>query len=215
VYSSASKIKKVGVLDIGIGNISSCLSMIDSIFGLQSLKINNVNDLKNISYLIIPGVGAFDHAVKLLLDKGFFQPIRDFAERGYILGICLGMQILCDTSEEGNLRGLGLIPGKYKRFKTSCEFKVRKMGWNEVYYKREKLPKLSSLQINGLSRYYFVHSYYYVGPEKYILGTSNYGINYPSVIKKKNIMGAQFHPEKSHKFGQNFINYFVNQKNAS
>ena len=215
MFSSISKVKKVGVLDIGIGNISSCLSMIDSILGLQSLKIRNVNDLDNINYLIIPGVGAFDHAVKLLYDKGFFKSIRNFANRGYILGICLGMQILCESSEEGNLTGLGLIPGKYKRFNTSSEFKVPNMGWNEVKYKKEKLSKLNELQVNGISRYYFVHSYYYVGPEKYILGTSNYGISYPSVIKKNNIMGVQFHPEKSHKFGQNLINYFVNKENAS
>lgn len=215
MFSSISKVKKVGVLDVGIGNISSCLTMIDSIFGLQSLKISNVNDLDKISYLIIPGVGAFDHAVKLLSEKGFFQSIRNFANRGYILGICLGMQILCDSSEEGNLRGLGLIPGKYKKFNSSCEFKVPKMGWNEVKYKKEKLSERNELEINGISRYYFVHSYYYVGPEKYILGTSNYGISYPSVIMKNNIMGAQFHPEKSHKFGQNFINYFVNKHYAS
>ena len=158
--------------------------MIDSIFGLQSLKISNVNDLDNISYLIIPGVGAFDYAVKLLSEKGFFQSIRNFANRGYILGICLGMQILCDSSEEGNLKGLGLIPGKYKKFNSSCEFKVPKMGWNEVKYKKEKLTERNELEINGISRYYFVHSYYYDGPEKYILGTSNYGISYPSVIIK-------------------------------
>ena len=161
--------------------------------------------------LILPGVGAFDTAISRIDEMGFREIILDLAliKKIPILGICLGMQLLLDNSEEGLLPGLGLIKGKAIKFKYDLKtnLKIPHMGWNEVILNN------SSSITDGFQndiKFYFVHSYY-VKVEKDInsIMKCNYGIEFDAAIQNNNIFGAQFHPEKSHRYGLHFFKNFI------
>ncbi|HQT24831.1 imidazole glycerol phosphate synthase subunit HisH, partial [Daejeonella sp.] len=159
--------------------------------------------------ILLPGVGSFDAGINRLTEKELFDPIVDVVINNKIplLGICLGMQLLFGTSEEGTLRGLDLIEGEAKKFiSPDTKQKIPHMAWNEV-----SLVKKNAL-MEGLdeNRFYFVHSYYVnCFHEEDVLGRTQYINDFASMVQKDNIYGAQFHPEKSHKYGlrmfQNFL----------
>jgi glutamine amidotransferase len=163
--------------------------------------------LKSNSIYILPGVGSFDEGVKRLKKTGWDIFLKEVSldPSNCILGICLGMQLLCERSEEGQLEGLQLIPGVFKHFKSilpePLTKKIPHMGWNGVEFIKSDLGIFDGLQ--DTSKYYFVHSYAYTHPNSnYAEGMTKYGITFPSIIKKRNVLGFQFHPEKSHKYGK-------------
>lgn len=191
----------ISVVDYGMGNIGSIKNMLKKI-GEDSQLIDKPDNLNPSNSIILPGVGAFDNAMRRLNDSGFSEKLQELASNGTpLLGICLGMQLLGNESEEGELDGLKLIPGKTCKFMLEGDFKIPHMGWNKVINSNAGLFK--DLEE---SKFYFVHSYHFV-PEKedYILGETDYGRKFVSSINKGNVFGAQFHPEKSHKYGMQLL----------
>ena len=206
--------KKIYIIDYGVGNIGSLTNMIKYI-GEDVDASNKIDDLKNADAMILPGVGSFDEAVKkirsidglheLILDKALNQKIP-------FLGICLGMQLLLDSSEEGTLKGLGLINGKAFKFQKNKNFKIPHMGWNYINI----LKKNDLIQENEYLKFYFVHSYYVmVEDAKNVIGKTQYINEFDSIIQYKNIFGIQFHPERSHKNGMKLLKNFYNIVNVS
>lgn len=196
--------KNIGILDYGVGNVKSIQNMLWRI-NYDSKIIHSPRELSTIKKLILPGVGSYDTAINHLRERKFFQAIIDFSGFGEILGICLGMQILGDRSEEGNQEGLGIIPGNVRRF-IDHELAVPHIGWNYVNFIDDEFFGSKLIR----ERYYFVHSYYFDPINKSnIKGITSYGVNFASVISNnQNVHGCQFHPEKSHQFGKNLLRTF-------
>ena len=197
---------KIGIINSGIANISSVANMIKKI-GYQCSIINNKNEFStHFSHLIIPGIGSFDKGIKNLKDSAFDEIIYKHVElEKPILGICLGMQLLGISSEEGKSEGLKIIDEACSKFKLPDTFSVPHMGWNYVY------PKKDSILFNGISspKFYFVHSYYFPINNNVQSSYCNYSIDFCSSFEKDNIFGVQFHPEKSHHFGFQLLNNFI------
>jgi len=195
----------IGIIDYGMGNVGSIYNMIKKIGG-ETVVCSNVDDLLNCKKLILPGVGSYDNAVEKLKSSGLFNCIIEKVNSGIpFLGICLGMQLLGTKSEEGTLKGLNLIPGKVINFPKKDDLRVPHMGWNTVRFQETILGK--GLENNN--KFYFVHRYYFFpdNPEN-VAGETDYGLKFSSIIKKENIYGVQFHPEKSHKYGMTLLNNF-------
>ena len=197
---------KIGIINSGIANISSVANMIKKI-GYQCSIINNKNEFStHFSHLIIPGIGSFDTGIKNLKDSAFDEIIYKHVElEKPILGICLGMQLLGISSEEGKSEGLKIIDEACSKFKLPDTFSVPHMGWNYVH------PKKDSILFNGISspKFYFVHSYYFPINNNVQSSYCNYSIDFCSSFEKDNIFGVQFHPEKSHHFGFQLLNNFI------
>lgn len=198
------------VLDYGAGNIGSVLNMIKKAGG-QAMASANISDIQNASKLLLPGVGSFDNAMDKLEKLGLVQPIRDKAEEGIpMLGICLGMQLLSNGSEEGVKSGLGLIPGEVKRFKFDAQdslLRIPHMGWNRIV--ASKQHTLTN-QLENDARFYFVHSYHYECEDTNDeLFRTHYGYDFTSGVQRGNVMGVQFHPEKSHRYGMQLFKNFI------
>ena len=198
----------ISIVNYGIGNIGSLLNMLRYI-GVEANVENDPERLLMSKKLILPGVGSFDVAMnKINSITGMKEILHTKAhkEQVPILGICLGMQLMANQSEEGDLKGLGWIPGKVKRFPTNKDFKVPHMGWNSVEVSQKNNLTDS---INKESRFYFVHSYY-VELEDTVnsLLSTYHGIKFESGITLNNIYGLQFHPEKSHKYGMKILESF-------
>jgi glutamine amidotransferase len=199
------------ILDYGMGNIGSIRNMLKKI-GAPAEISSDPSDILNAKKLILPGVGAFDHGMENLSNRRFIPLLNKkvFEDKCPILGICLGMQLLSQSSEEGNLPGLGWIGAQTRRFHFPAEManlKIPHMGWNEV-----KPLSTAPLFIgfNETPRFYFVHSYHVCCNDPAdILATTSYGYEFVSAVKHENIMGTQFHPEKSHKFGMRLLRNFV------
>ena len=200
------------VLDLGISNVVSVQRMIKKV-GYLNVKISNSkHDLNNCEKIILPGVGHYDAGVKSLLNLDLidFLP-RAIKEKNIpTLGICLGAQLLLSRSEEGKRPGLGLINGYCKKFnkKLINKNKIPNMGWLETRFsKKSNLSK----NFEGEPRFYFVHSYHFcLENESDILCYSNHGYDFPAGFQNKNIFGLQFHPEKSHSYGKQIIENFLN-----
>lgn len=198
----------IGIIDYGIGNISSFYN----IYKENDIKlklISKPHELDhNVKKLILPGVGSFDKAISLLKNKSLFEAIISFSENenNKLLGICVGMQILAEKSSEGKCQGLGLIDGNFEKLNNRI---LPHIGWNSA-----KLKKKINL-FDGIKQdtyFYFLHSYALLSlDEKYTICTTSYDENFISAFNKKNIYGIQFHPEKSHLAGTkillNFYNY--------
>jgi glutamine amidotransferase len=199
----------VTIVDYGMGNIGSIQNMLKKI-GYTSEITSNPEKIASSSKLILPGVGAFDRAMTNLKDLGLIDLIRNKAEEGTpILGICLGMQLLAECSEEGTLPGLGLIPGTVVRFVLPDYYKVPHMGWNMVKY-AGSCPLYKGFGEFEEARFYFVHSYHFIcRDERNISGETHYGIAFNSSVGRENVRGVQFHPEKSHKYGMLLLKNFV------
>ena len=200
----------ITIVDYGMGNLGSVQNMLKRI-GVQSQVTGDQHKIEQASKLLLPGVGAFDAAMQKINDTGL-RTILDkkvLEEKVPVLGICLGMQLLTDSSEEGKIPGLGWVPAATKKFNfpEGTLLKIPHMGWNTV-----QIVNSSPLTANfsADSRFYFVHSYYVlVNNEADVLATTNFGINFHSIIQHKHIYGAQFHPEKSHKFGMLLLENFA------
>ena len=199
------------ILDYGLGNLGSIANML-KVIGEKSKISSDASEIKAADGVILPGVGAFDAGMQKLNDMGLTRIIKDCALSGIpILGICLGMQLLGRKSEEGTIPGLGLIPFECRRFSFEdvkySELKIPHMGWDVVEFKRQH-PILDGL--TGLQRYYFVHSFHAVCDYvENILMTCDYGYEFAAAVVKENIIGVQFHPEKSHDFGLALLENFV------
>ena len=197
---------KVGIIDTGICNVGSVSNMLKRI-GAEAKIINKGKDLDKIDKLILPGVGAFDSGIKKLRSLDLLKPIQDAVANGsYILGICLGMQMLGANSEEGIENGLNLIPGEVKKFTKNNKLPIPHMGWNNVIFTKNKIS--ANLLEN---KFYFVHSYYFkCTNDDHSIGVTKYGEKFTSIINKNNIFGVQFHPEKSHKNGIKLFTNYIN-----
>lgn len=199
----------IAILDYGLGNLGSIANML-KVIGEKSKITSKPEEIKAADGIILPGVGAFDAGMQKLNESGLTQIIKGCASKGNpILGICLGMQLLGRRSEEGTLPGLGLIPFECKKFSFAddSDLKIPHMGWDIVDI-RQRNPLVNNLQ--GTQRYYFVHSYHAVCDcKENVLMTCDYGYEFAASVVKENIMGVQFHPEKSHDFGLALLTNFV------
>lgn len=205
----------IKILDYGMGNTASMLNMIRKAGGHAELCALP-SKLENSTAIILPGVGSFDNGMTKLENSGLLEALRSkvVKEKVPFLGVCLGMQLLFEKSEEGKLPGLGLIKGDVTRFEFSGissnqSLKVPHMGWNLVH------PKTYENVFAGLedeARFYFVHSYHVnCSHSSDILATTNYGYEFTCAVRRDNIWGAQFHPEKSHRFGIQFFKNFLKE----
>ncbi len=190
----------VVVIDYGMGNLFSLSCALERV-GIDHIISSDIDEIKKSDALILPGVGAFRDAIKLLEENNLKQVIIDEVENGkYLLGICLGMQLLFDSSTEfGHFKGLSLIPGIIDKFNISL--KVPHMGWNSLNYKEDDITKY----LNSNDYVYYVHSYKATCDEKYIIAYSNYETKVPGIVRNKNVLGMQFHPEKSGEVGEKIL----------
>ena len=207
----------IAVIDYGMGNLRSVEKAL-KIVGAKTKVTSDPKDLKRCDKLVFPGVGSFGAAMKELKRLKLAEPIKDaIAEGKPFLGLCLGLQLLFEKSEESpGVKGLCILKGESKRFKfnkfSSENLKIPHMGWNCV--KKNPRSAIRNLKLlNGVpdnSYMYFVHSYYVKPKDKNItLTTTDYGIDFVSGIAKENIYGLQFHPEKSQALGLKILNNFV------
>ncbi len=197
----------ISIIDYNLGNVSSIRKMIEKL----DYKCTITNDREIISkskFLILPGVGSFDTGILNLKKLNLKDLIIEMAlnKKVPILGICLGMQLLANSSEEGVESGLGLIPGHVKRFDNNESYPVPHIGWSNI---KTKKTNILTKNINE-PRFYFVHSLYFkVLDNKNEILASYYPNEFTSGIKLNNIYGVQFHPEKSHKFGLKLLDNFI------
>lgn len=199
----------IGVVDIGISNIGSVLNMFKYV-GHEAKSVSTVSDLDACSKIVLPGVGSFDKGMSKLQDSGLLDTLNKkvLEDKVPVLGICLGMQIMCSSSEEGLLPGLGWIDATVRDFRAldSPPQKTPHMGWNNV--EANKVMELTA-DLDPETRFYFVHSYYVnCNNTSDILLTTNYGAKFTSAFQVGNIIGLQFHPEKSHVFGASMFDKF-------
>lgn len=196
------------IVDYKMGNLGSIKNMLKKI-GVPSLISADPKEIAKASKIILPGVGSFDRAMeninKLNLKKVLDEAV--LINKTPILGICLGMQIMTNGSQEGNQAGLSWIDGQCIKFKLE-NLRIPHMGWNYIKIENE-IPM--SLELTNRSKFYFVHSYYVqLNDKRNLFFSTNYGIEFCSAFHYKNIYGVQFHPEKSHKFGMQFLTNFIN-----
>lgn len=200
----------IAIVAAGLGNVKSVKRMLDYIGGEADL-VDSPSRLKDYSHIILPGVGAYDHGMELLSSQGWDVEICKAArERGqFVMGICLGMQLLCRSSQEGDSSGLGLIGGDVTRLESQdgSRIKIPHIGWSVT-----TPTQISPLfDINGEElRYYFVHGYSaHCDHESDVYARVDYGGPVVAAIGRDNVMGAQFHPEKSHRFGMALLTKFM------
>ncbi|MBC2074657.1 imidazole glycerol phosphate synthase subunit HisH [Listeria marthii] len=193
------------IIDYDTGNTKSISKALDFI-GLENKISSNQAAIKQADGVILPGVGAYPEAMQELTRRGLDVTLKEIAVAGKpILGVCLGMQLLLESSSEHTFtKGLGLIPGRVEKLPDKPEFAVPHMGWNQLEIKRTT-PLTNQL---GGEYVYYVHSYYADCPAEYIIATSSYSVEVPGMINNGNIYGAQFHPEKSGQIGLEILKGF-------
>ncbi len=201
----------ITVIDYQTGNVGSILNILKKI-GVEAKASSNTNDIRKANKIIIPGVGAFDYGMENLKKLGLIPALNEkvIEQKTPVLGICLGMQLFAQRSEEGNSVGLSWIDAETTKFKfdeKQKNLKIPHMGWNNLIIKKNS-PLLEGL--GPETRFYFVHSYYLncKNPDN-VTALSLYGYEFPSVVEKENVYGVQFHPEKSHKFGLKLLKNFA------
>ena len=193
--------QKVVIIDYGMGNIGSIVNMFNFL-GVRPIVSNEEQTIKGADKVILPGVGNFDKAMNNINRLNLKESIYHLAieKQKPFLGICLGMQIMCENSEEGTLQGLSLIQANVKKFSFAKDsgLKVPHMGWNEIQLQKDS----KILEQESSSRFYFVHSFF-VSCKNHldVSATTEYGHTFVSAFERNNIVGVQFHPEKSHRFG--------------
>lgn len=197
---------RVTIIDYGVGNLRS-VEKAFAATGCEAIVSGDEKALRAAERLVLPGVGAFGACMKALSERGFDQLVRQrVAEGTPLLGVCVGMQLLFEESDEfGATPGLGLLPGRVRRF--SDEVVVPHVGWNQVKQVRSH-PLFA--QVPDQSHFYFVHSYYCEPDEtRMIAGATDYSVNYAAVVAHENICGVQFHPEKSQAAGLRLLQNFA------
>ncbi len=197
------------IIDYGLGNIGSILNML-KYMGINAVSSSDPEIIHTATHLILPGVGSFDSGINKLKEKGLAEVLnREVLDvKKPVLGICLGAQLMLDSSTEGSQPGLGWIKGNCLKFDTALGIKIPHMGWNTL----DRI--YDNCLFTGLPgyppRFYFVHSYYFnLADKKDCTATSLYGREFASSFRKGNIYGVQFHPEKSHKFGMQVLLNFA------
>lgn len=191
--------KKIVLIDYGSGNVQSVKFALERL-GYASELSEDAGRIKSADKVIFPGVGEAGSTMKILKDKGLDRVICELKQP--VLGICLGMQLMCGENEEGNTMGLGIFDIEVKRFPNT--FKVPQIGWNQI-------ENLKTDLFRGLAEkefMYLVHSYY-VPDNHFAIATTDYGFSYASAIRKDNFFGVQFHPEKSGKAGEKILDNFL------
>ena len=201
----------IKIVDYGLGNIRAFSNMYKRM-NIPVAGAKSAGELEGATKIILPGVGAFDKAMEALDASGMRSALEKlvFDHKVSVLGVCVGMQILAKSSDEGRLPGLGWVSGRVRAFKTekkSANLPLPHMGWNDV------TPVAGSGLFNGLesdARFYFLHSYYFEceQPEG-VVATSSYGIKFSSAVSSGNVYGVQFHPEKSHHYGALLLKNFA------
>ena len=201
----------IAIVDYGLGNIGAFLNMYKRM-NLPARAARTSGELADATHIILPGVGAFDHAMDLLDASGMRDELeaKVVGDKIPIVGVCVGMQILADESEEGTAPGLGWIPGTVRHFRSipaSAELPLPHMGWNDVE------PSPGSALFRGLehdARFYFLHSFYYdCDNPADRAATATYGDPFACAVSRGNVWGLQFHPEKSHHFGAMLLKNFA------
>lgn len=204
----------IGIVDYGIGNIQAYLNLFKK-NNIGAIRVKSSVDILKSTHLILPGVGSFDRALQKFNSSGLKECLKEhvLVNKTPLLGVCVGLQILGYSSEEGNERGLHWIPGKTYSFRANNRFKnyrVPHMGWNTIN-KRRECSLLENIDDNA--RFYFLHSYYFLSSDiSHRLATSSYSIEFDCMVFNDNIYGVQFHPEKSHSFGEQLLLNFVKIK---
>jgi glutamine amidotransferase len=200
----------IAIVDYGAGNLRSVRNAL-AYLGAEVVTAATPNQLAGAEKIVLPGVGAFGAGMNALRTAGFEEPLKAAVAEGVpLIGICLGMQYLFESSDEMGLhRGLGLLPGHVTRFPTNG-LKVPHMGWNQLHIRREN-PLLAGMESGSYA--YFVHSYYVEADNPSdVLATTDYGIEYASVVAHGNIFGIQPHPEKSQSVGLQILRNFLEMR---
>jgi len=197
----------ITIIDYGLGNLGSVKNTLDKL-GIDSIISNSKKEIEKSSGLILPGVGSANQGMKNLIKNKLDKIIVEEIRKGKpFLGICLGMQLLFSSSNEGNVKCLDVIKGKVKKF--TADLKVPQIGWNQVETQNSKYKTLFN-KIQNKSYFYFVHSYYCQPDDPSIIsGVTDYGVDFCSAIEKDNVFGVQFHPEKSGENGLRLLKNFA------
>lgn len=193
----------IGIVNYGGGNIFSLKSALNRV-NISYGMVNVPEDFDKFTHIIIPGVGHAGKCMMELQRTGLVEGIKNLKKP--VLGICVGMQLLTQFSEEGNANLLQLLPLYTKRFPATLDIKIPHMGWNEVNYQHNDL----FLNIKPNSHFYFVHSYYVENQDIYSISTTKHGVEFAAAIQRDNFYGVQFHPEKSGKVGEQLLFNFQN-----
>lgn len=202
-----SEFNRCLVVDYGMGNFRSVLNML-RIMGAEGEACSSAEKIGSASHVILPGVGSFDRGMKLLGEHGWVEALRDYVTLAgtHLLGICLGAQLLGNSSQEGSRPGLGLLDFDSVRFSSLTGLPIPHMKWNTVATTPGVAPWLS---IPDNSRFYFAHSFVMKPRRVTTYGETQYGETFASVVGEANVVGFQFHPEKSHRFGKEALRSFV------
>jgi glutamine amidotransferase len=199
------------IVDYGMGNLSSIANMLKKV-GSPALISSDPGAVREAARLILPGVGAFDGGMRNLANRHLVEPLNRavLETKVPVIGLCLGMQLMTRGSEEGHLPGLGWIGADTVRFRwsgRSAPMKIPHMGWNTTHFTRDSAL---ARNLDEGARFYFVHSFHLVcGNEEDVLGRTTYGYEFASAIERNNIVGVQFHPEKSHRYGMQLLKNFA------
>jgi len=199
-------VSRVGIIDYGVGNLRSVEKAFAAV-GCDAVVSADEEILQRVDRLVLPGVGAFGACMRALTERGFDRLVTERVAQGTpLLGVCVGMQMLFEESEEfGTTRGLGLLPGRVIRF--SDDLVVPQVGWNQIS-QRHAHHLLQGIADGAF--FYFVHSYYcQPADSSFVLGETDYGVAYASVVAHENISGVQFHPEKSQAAGLRLLANFA------
>lgn len=198
----------VGIADLGIGNFAAMGKMLDQL-GAEARRLDDPALVDTVDRLVLPGVGAFDFAARMLDDRGWRGTLQEVMTQAKkpVLAVCVGMQLLVSGSDEGPGNGLNWIPGHCRRFESphNNPIKVPHMGWSSV----ESTQRNLLLGQDVRDRYFFVHSYFVNCPPQYIVAECTYGVSFPAIIQRDLVWGVQFHPEKSHRFGLDLLQRFL------
>ena len=203
----------IHIIDYGAGNISSIQNMLKKI-GADAVITSDPSEIRDAKKIILPGVGSFDSGMKLLKNQGWIEILNKkvLIDKTVVLGVCLGVQLMCKQSEEGKELGLGWIDADVVRFnneKAAEQIRVPHMGWNSV----EQVKDVTLLKMKEEHRFYFVHAFHLENvPDENKWLKTHYGYDFISGIQKENIYGVQFHPEKSHRYGMELYKNFSELK---
>jgi imidazole glycerol-phosphate synthase subunit HisH len=200
----------ITIVDYGLGNIQAFLNVYKRL-NIEACATRTAEELRGATKVILPGVGHFDHAMRRLEQSGMRETLDDLVinRNTPVLGVCVGMQMLARSSEEGDLPGLGWIDGQVRSFASwegGIDLPLPHMGWNDVQ------PKINPLfkELRSDARFYFLHSFFFdCADSADALATSRYGTEFSCAVNSRNIYGVQFHPEKSHHFGTRLLKNFA------
>jgi glutamine amidotransferase len=200
------------IVDYGVGNIQAFLNLFKRL-GIEARRVENTAGLSEVDRLVLPGVGNFDDAMNRLNKSGLRPRLEELVLNAKVpvLGVCVGMQMMAHGSDEGNLEGLGWIPGRVRSFSSqlkNSELPMPHMGWNELHPLAHSM--LFSKGFENAPQFYFLHSYFFDAENKEdVAAKAHYGLDFDAVVSRGHIHGVQCHPEKSHKWGEQLLRNFV------